>query len=1358
MFMVFNVLQRRQVLLNTSVKMKKSTFDNIASDFVGISANDIEAVTNRVARGDYTTAYTNNEKRVLRLMREVKLINRNMQGSNAARLCMRNEIRSLMISHGFPSFFITINPADIYNPLVKFLAGHDIDIDKLLPEDIPNYWDQSVLIAKNPVVAAKFFDIYVKAFIKTILGFDPEQQDVKGGVLGVVKAHYGCVEAQGRGTLHCHMLVWLEGGLDPNALKKRLLEHPEGEFQQRLIEYLDSVIDTELPMNLNNDETTTSPHPCQTRGPHRMDEEDDITFARRVEYDYAELANSCQRHQHRATCYKNWRGPPNPKKCRFELDTENIVRNTIVDPATGELTLRKLDGMVANFNATMLKAIRCNMDIKFLGSGADAKAVIYYITDYISKSQLKTHVAYATLELAIKKLGEFDPLEDNVSISAKKLLIKCCNAMIGLQELSAPQVSSYLLGFNDHYTSHSFKQLFWKAFETHLERKSPSPECYPTSKYQPAVIPSIDDDTVVEENGVMMHMNEDEIRIELDKDRFLVPKGDQVADYIYRGRKLECLNLWDFISQIEKVRKRKQEPTDFLNSINECESDLDEEKNDNENLLDENDDDVMTDVLEEGHTVLSLTSDSRPTCKFLNDHVEQASHILRVRQPTQRAVPVLIGPALPRRNVETHAAQYSHAMLLLFKPWREVSDLRAAGESWEIAFEAFLESSECDLEIREIMNNMQLMHECKDSRDSHMKNRNREPTGFVTSDMIDASRSAQEDELNESHSENALHDLLITVAQKNSQKISRSFEDVNGVLSHLENSGLCQMPEISSDFTNGGVIELVDSSDTRNENIWKNAYEVRKTNWKERQISLGLNSVGPSNSNPHNVSSMIRAKKDNRHGVNTDGHEPRIVLNAEETNQQLVNASHGERRLNTEDQTVDIESYAAKWTLNSEQTLAFKIVADQSNTYNADPLKMYLAGPAGTGKSRVFNALKTYFEAKGEARRFRVCSYMGVAARNVGGMTLHAALCFSHTKRRFNAKIENELRAMWDGVDFLLIDEVSMSCEFLFEISEALSRAKGDPTSFGGINIIFAGDFAQLPPVKQTRLYSNVNTQLGSATDRTQKKVMGKLLWLSVDTVVELTEIMRQTGSSNDRFVALLGRLRKGQCTDDDYTLLKSRIISPENNIPNSKEQWKHAPVIVTENAAKDALNEKLATAFANRTGQILHWYHSTDRVKGKILTDESVLTELENLPSSLTGQRLRRIPLVLGMPVMIMQNFDVEAGVVNGSKGSVHRIRYKLDAQGNRTLLSCIVKMPDSDENPLPGLDPHKVPILEDTTSFVVQNPYNNEKFTIQRTQVPIVPAFAMTAHKAQGQTMTRAIIDLASCRGTQAPYVMVS
>jgi hypothetical protein len=47
-----------------------------------------------------------------------------------------------MFEKGLPSFYITINPADVFNPIVKFLAGAEIDSDALLPEDIPNYWDQ----------------------------------------------------------------------------------------------------------------------------------------------------------------------------------------------------------------------------------------------------------------------------------------------------------------------------------------------------------------------------------------------------------------------------------------------------------------------------------------------------------------------------------------------------------------------------------------------------------------------------------------------------------------------------------------------------------------------------------------------------------------------------------------------------------------------------------------------------------------------------------------------------------------------------------------------------------------------------------------------------------------------------------------------------------------------------------------------------------------------------------------------------------------------------------------------------------------------------------------------------------------
>jgi hypothetical protein len=116
--------------------------------------------------GKYPVAQDDEERNVLELVRDVNAINSHIPGSAAARVNMRNEIRGLMMKVGLPIFFITVNLADTRDPIVKFLAGNDIDVDALLPE-----------------------------------------------------------EAQGRGTLnHRHMLVWLEGALSPNKIRDRVLK------------------------------------------------------------------------------------------------------------------------------------------------------------------------------------------------------------------------------------------------------------------------------------------------------------------------------------------------------------------------------------------------------------------------------------------------------------------------------------------------------------------------------------------------------------------------------------------------------------------------------------------------------------------------------------------------------------------------------------------------------------------------------------------------------------------------------------------------------------------------------------------------------------------------------------------------------------------------------------------------------------------------------------------------------------------------------------------------------------------------------------------------------------------------------
>ncbi|KAF8067829.1 hypothetical protein FPV67DRAFT_1416073, partial [Lyophyllum atratum] len=112
------MLQRRSYLLHTHLKVKRSSFSNIAHTFQQISSESLHTLVERFARGDNTTAFSEQEHRVLKLMKEVNIITSHVAGSSASRMIMRNEIRALTTSLGMPSFYITINPADIYNPIV----------------------------------------------------------------------------------------------------------------------------------------------------------------------------------------------------------------------------------------------------------------------------------------------------------------------------------------------------------------------------------------------------------------------------------------------------------------------------------------------------------------------------------------------------------------------------------------------------------------------------------------------------------------------------------------------------------------------------------------------------------------------------------------------------------------------------------------------------------------------------------------------------------------------------------------------------------------------------------------------------------------------------------------------------------------------------------------------------------------------------------------------------------------------------------------------------------------------------------------------------------------------------------------
>ena len=109
----------------------------------------------------------------------------------------------------------------------------------------------------------------------------------------------------------------------------------------------------------------------------------------------------------------------------------------------------------------------------------------------------------------------------------------------------------------------------------------------------------------------------------------------------------------------------------------------------------------------------------------------------------------------------------------------------------------------------------------------------------------------------------------------------------------------------------------------------------------------------------------------------------------------------------------------------------------------------------------------------------------------------------------------------------------------------------------------------------------------------------------------------------------------------------------------------------------------------------------------------------------------------------MIAQNYDVENGIVNGCTGTLKKIRYQKNARRIWYATSCVVESSTITGAPLPTLEPHQAVVLQDTINMTFRHPHSGKKCTIWRTQLPILPASAMTAHKAQGQTMKKELVD---------------
>jgi hypothetical protein len=282
-----------------------------------------------------------------------------------------------------------------------------------------------------------------------------------------------------------------------------------------------------------------------------------------------------------------------------------------------------------------------------------------------------------------------------------------------------------------------------------------------------------------------------------------------------------------------------------------------------------------------------------------------------------------------------------------------------------------------------------------------------------------------------------------------------------------------------------------------------------------------------------------------------------------------------------------MEDVARIFQLNTDQRRAYNIFLQPlphlllGNTavsgYDSDNRCMYLGGPGGTGKSRVIQAITEAFTRLQCRQQLLICATTGVAANLIGGSTVDSLAKIRRRTGRYKEN-DNVSQSMdgseysyvvdntWMSCNFLILDEVSMlGCNKLTKISQALQKNKSNCLAFGGIHVLFSGDFFQLPAIGDISLYHQ--SWKGKHEAKTIEIGMG--LWKNVvKTTVLLTEHYR---APNPTVYEVMERLRKGALLPSDIEKIKARVFGHPNGPDPLDPKWQDAPLITPRNNVRQA-------------------------------------------------------------------------------------------------------------------------------------------------------------------------------------------
>lgn len=381
---------------------------------------------------------------------------------------------------------------------------------------------------------------------------------------------------------------------------------------------------------------------------------------------------------------------------------------------------------------------------------------------------------------------------------------------------------------------------------------------------------------------------------------------------------------------------------------------------------------------------------------------------------------------------------------------------------------------------------------------------------------------------------------------------------------------------------------------------------------------------------------------------------------------------------------------------------AIKLIEDGEN--------IFITGGGGVGKSYLLKRLCEVFN-------ITVTSTTGISALNVGGQTIHSWSGIGLANKSFAETLEKiqsnkYKKTQIHSTEILAIDEISMLDDYTFDfINSIIKEVNGNSKPFGGIQIILVGDFFQLPPV-----------ELGKNKDFCFKSKTWKELNL---TTLNLTKVWRQ---DDLKLVKSLNDIREGINNNTEIFESRNFVTPPKDCV---RLYSTNQEVNSYNKACFDAIPEKIYT------------YNSSNELFTRIGgVKKSVDPRISNLPEwdrliydnfNSNCKAPEKLELKKTCRVMLLQNINVEKGLVNGSCGEVIDLSpYMIKVKFDNGIIKEIER-----------------------SDFEY---YQNNKLKVRRNQFPLMLAYACSIHKSQGMTFDKVFVDFKRIFTFGQAYVALS